>query len=259
MHEGRIIFAQIMDDLPREVFDECVKKYRGNFNSKGFTCRDQFLAMAFAQLTLREGLRGIQETLKANEHCLYHTGFQCGAVARNTLAKANENRPWQIYAELALALMQRARKLYEKESLVVALDATMFALDSTTINLCLARFPWTPSQQSMAAVKMHVLLNLRSGIPEFVVISVAKKHNLHVFDYPEYSAGAYCIMERLQDRLTVLGHPNEMIFNVMDRVWSALVVRQTYVLRNGHYNRNYLLKLFRLKAKVWALNSLENQ
>lgn len=196
MHEGRIIFAQIMDYLPREVFDDCVKKYRGNFNSKGFTCRDQFLAMAFAQLTLRQGLRGIQETLNANEHCLYHMGFRCGALARNTLAKANENRPWQIYAELALALMRRARKLYEKEPLVVALDATVFALDSTTIDLCLARFPWTPSQQSKAAVKMHVLLNLRGGIPEFIVISVAKKHDLHVFDHLEYSAGAYYIMDR---------------------------------------------------------------
>ncbi len=134
--------------------------------------------MAFAQITNRDGLRGIQETLRANAHCLYHMGFRCKTISRNTLAHANQERPWQIYAEFAMALMKRARQLYQGESLAVELDANVFALDSTTIYLCLARFPWTPSQQSKAAVKMHVLLNLRGNIPDFIVISDGKTHDV---------------------------------------------------------------------------------
>jgi len=111
MYEGQIIFAQIMDYLPRDAFDTCIKRYRGNFQVKDFSCRDQFYAMAFAQLTLRDGLRGIQESLRANAHCLYHMGFRCRTISRSTLAMANEQRPWQIYADFALVLMERARKL----------------------------------------------------------------------------------------------------------------------------------------------------
>ena len=196
MHEGRIIFAQLMDYLPREIFDDCVKQYGGNYNNKGFTCRDQFLAMAFAQLTLRDGLRGIQDTLDANRHCLYHMGFRCGAISKSTLAHANKNRPWQIYARFAITLMERARKLYANEALAVELDAKVFALDSTTIDLCLTRFPWTPSQQSKAAVKMHVLLNLRGSIPEVIVITDGKTHDVNILDQLRYIPGAYYVMDR---------------------------------------------------------------
>jgi hypothetical protein len=171
MYEGRLIFAQLMDYLPREVFDACVKQYSGNYNNKGFPCRDQFLAMASAQLTLRDGLRGIQDTLDANSHCLYHMGFRCASISKSTLAHANKNWSWRIYAKFAMALMERARKLYVNVLLAVELDAKVFALDSTTIDLCLTRFPWTPSQQSKAAVKMHVLPNLRGSIPEVIVIT----------------------------------------------------------------------------------------
>ncbi len=196
MYEGRIIFAQIMDFLPRKAFNRCVKKYGGDSNSKGFTCHDQFLAMAFAQLTLRDGLRGIQETLRANSHCLYHMGFRCKTVSRNTLAYANQERPWRIYAEFAMFLMTRARLLYQGETLAVELDATVFALDSTTIDLCLARFPWTPSQQSKAAVKMHVLLNLRGNIPDFIVISDGKTHDVKILDLILFEPGAYYVVDR---------------------------------------------------------------
>ncbi len=196
MHEGRLIFAQLMDYLPREVFDDCVRLHGGNYNNKGFTCRDQFLAMAFAQLTLRDGLRGIQDTLDANQHCLYHMGFRCCSVSKSTLAHANKNRPWQIYARFAMALMERARKLYANESLAIELDAKVFALDSTTIDLCLTRFPWTPSQQSKAAVKMHVLLNLRGNIPEFIVITDGKTHDVNILDRLQYIVGAYYVMDR---------------------------------------------------------------
>ena len=196
MHEGRIIFAQIMDFLPRDTFNACVRKYKGNSYCKEFSCRDQFLSMAFAQLTLREGLRGIQETLRANSHCLYHMGFRCKTVSRNTLAHANRERPWQIYAEFAMALMKRARQLYRGESLAVDLDANLFALDSTTIDLCLARFPWTPSQQSKAAVKVHVLLNLRGNIPDFIVVTDDKTHDVNILDLVRYEPGAYYVMDR---------------------------------------------------------------
>ena len=194
MYEGRLIFAQVMDFLPRDVFDGCVERHRGN--NKGFTCRDQFLAMAYAQLTSLGGLRGIQETLDANHHVFYHMGFRCGFLSKSTLAHANKTRPWQIYAELAVALMERARKLYANELLAVELDARIFAIDSTTIDLCLARFPWTPSQQSKAAVKMHVLLDLRGNIPDFIVISDGKTHDVNILDQLCYIIGAYYIMDR---------------------------------------------------------------
>ena len=196
MHEGRIIFAQLMDYLPRETFDACVRQYRGNHNSKGFTCRDQFLAMAFAQLTFRDGLRGIQGTLEANRHCLFHMGFRCGSISKSTLAHANKNRPWQIYARFAMALMERARRLYTNEPLAIDLDAKVFALDSTTIDLCLARFSWTPSQQSKAAVKVHVLLNLRGSIPEVIVITNGKTHEVKILDQLRFIAGAYYVMDK---------------------------------------------------------------
>ena len=196
MYEGQIIFSQLMDFLPREVFDDCVKLFGGNINNKGFSCRDQFLAMAFAQLTLRDGLRGIQNTLEANRHCLYHMGFRCGSISKSTLAHANKTRPWQIYARFAMTLMERARRLYANEPLAIDLSAEVFALDSTTIDLCLARFPWTPSQQSKAAVKVHVLLNLRGSIPEVVVITNGKTHEVKILDRLRYIAGAYYVMDK---------------------------------------------------------------
>ncbi len=196
MYEGRLIFAQLMDYLPRAMFDTCVERYRGNYNCKGFTCRDQFLAMAYAQFTALDGLRGIQDSLDVNRHCLYHMGFRCGVPLRSTLAHANKTRPWRIYAELAMALMERARKLYANEPLAIDLNARVFALDSTTIDLCLARFPWTPSQQSKAAVKMHVLLELRGNIPDFIVVSDGKTHDVNRLDRLTYVLGAYYVMDR---------------------------------------------------------------
>ena len=196
MYGGRLLFAQLMDFMPREVFDGCVERYQGNYNCKGFTCRDQFLVMAYAQLVRLDSLRGIQDTLNVNKHCLYHMGFRCGPLSKSTIAHANKTRPWPIYARLAMALMERARKLYAKEPLAVALDARIFALDSTTIDLCLVRFPWTPSQQSKAAVKMHVLLDLRGNIPDFIVISGGKTQDVNMLDQLVYIVGAYYIMDR---------------------------------------------------------------
>ena len=196
MYAGKILFAQIMEYLPRKVFNNAIARHQGDYRVQDFSCRDQFLAMAFAQLTQRSGLRGIEDTLRANSSLLYHMGFRCETISRSTLSKANENRPWRIYAELAVALMERARTLYAKEALAVDLDARIFALDSTTIDLCLARFPWTPSQQSKAAVKMHVLLDLRGNIPDFIVISDGNTHDVNILDQLCYILGAYYIMDR---------------------------------------------------------------
>ena len=196
MHEGRFLFAQLLDFIPRYVLDRCVQKFNGDYKIQDFFCRDQFLAMFFAQLTSREGLRGIELTLRANWRSLYHMGFRCETISRNTLANANEVRPWQIWAEFAKELMKRAQALYVGEPLAVDLDAMVFALDSTTIDLCLERFPWTPSQQSKAAVKMHVLLNLRGNIPDFIVVSRGKTHDVNILDLLDYVIGAYYIMDR---------------------------------------------------------------
>jgi len=196
MHEGRFLFAQLVDFIPRYFLDLCVQKYKGNYKVQEFACRDQFLAMFFAQLTSREGLRGIEITLRAHGRSLYHLGFRCATISRNTLANANEVRPWRIWAEFAQELMKRAQALYAGEPLAVDLDAMVFALDSTTIDLCLERFPWTPSQQSKAAVKMHVLLNLRGNIPDFIVVSRGKMHDVNILDQLDYVIGAYYIMDR---------------------------------------------------------------
>lgn len=196
MPRESILFAQIMRRLPLREFHRIIAEHRGEYKVKDFSCLDQFLAMSFAQLTFRSGLRSIEDTLRANAHCLYHMGFRCQTVSRNTLANANEVRPWQMYAEFALLLIERARDLYAGEPLAIDLDATVFALDSTTIDLCLKRFPWCPSQQSKAAVKLHTLLNLRGDIPEFVWISGGKTHDVKALDLVEIIAGAYYLMDR---------------------------------------------------------------
>jgi hypothetical protein len=185
MPRGKILFAQIMRYLPLRAFHQIVARHRGNHKVKEFTCLDQFLAMAFAQLTFRSGLRSIADTLRANAHCLYHMGFRCGTISRNTLANANEIRPWQMYSEFALVLIRRARELYMNEELAIELDATVFALDSTTIDLCLALFPWAPFRTAKAAIKLHTLLNLRGNnavrtqvwiaVAVYVLLAIIKK------------------------------------------------------------------------------------
>jgi len=209
MYEGQLIFAQIMDFLPRDVFDGCVKRHRGNYNNKGFTCRDQFLAMVYAQLVRLDGLRGIEESLNVNDHCLYHMGFRCGSLSKSTLAHANKTRPWKIYAELAQHLMRKAQKLYAKEKLVVDVDARIFALDSTTIDLCLERFSWALFRKTKGAVKMHVMLDLRGNIPDFIVISDGKTHDVNILDEVDYIPGAFYIFDRAYVDYKRLYHLNQ--------------------------------------------------
>ena len=196
MYEGKILFAQIMEYIPRKAFDNAIARYHGGYKVQDFSCKDQFLAMAFAQITLRTSLRGIENTLRVNGSLLYHMGFRCETISRSTLAKANENRPWQIYAELAQRLMRKAQELYVNEKLVVDIDARIFALDSTTINLCLERFSWALYREDDGAVKMHVLLDLRGNIPDFIVISDGKTHDVNILDEMDYLAGAFYIVDR---------------------------------------------------------------
>ncbi len=195
MYTGKLIFSQVMDHLPMYDFRQCVERYRGNYKVKTFTCCDQYLSMAFAQLTYRESLRDIEACLRSQSTKLYHMGIR-GGMSRTTLAKANEQRDWRIYADFAQALIQIARPLYADEDLGLDLDNTIYALDSTTIDLCLSVFPWAHFRSTKAAVKLHTLLDLRGNIPTFIHISNGKLHDVNVLDILIPEAGAFYIMDR---------------------------------------------------------------
>ncbi len=195
MNTGKIVFSQLTDHLPLHEFRRCVQRYRGHYKVKSFSCLDQYLCMAFAQLTYRESLRDIEACLRAQRAKLYHMGLR-GTVSRNTLANANEKRDWRIYADFAQALIDIARPLYIDEDFGVDLDDTVYALDATTIDLCLTLFPWAPFQRSKAAVKLHTLLDLRGNIPAFIHITGARWHDSWVLDELIPEAGAFYVMDR---------------------------------------------------------------
>jgi len=195
MYTGKLIFSQVIDHLPMHDFRHCVERYQGNYKVKTFTCRDQYLSMAFAQLTYRESLRDIEACLRSQSSKLYHMGIR-GGMSRTTLAKANEQRDWRIYADFAQSLIRIARPLYADEDLGLDLDNTIYALDSTTIDLCLSVFPWANFRSTKAAVKLHTLLDLRGNIPTFIHISDGKLHDVNVLDILLPEAGAFYIMDR---------------------------------------------------------------
>lgn len=195
MYSGKLVFAQLMDHLPLHTFRRIVTKYSGDHKVKSFSCLDHFLCMAFAQLTFRESLRDIETCLRAQQSKLYHLGIR-STVARNTLANANAVRDWRIYADFAQSLINIARPLYVDDSFGVDLKNTVYALDTTTIDLCLSVFPWAPFRSSKAAVKMHTLLDLRGNIPSFIHISDGKMHEVNVLDQLLPEAGAFYIMDR---------------------------------------------------------------
>lgn len=196
MHQGKLVFSQIMAHLPLTTFRRCVAAHRGEFKVKEFSCLDQFLAMAFAQLTYRESLRDIELNLRAQNARLYHMGFRCATISRNTLANANATRPWQIYSDFAQHLIDIARPLYACEPFGVDLDATVYAFDATTIDLCLSVYPWAPYQSTKAALKLHTLLDLRGAIPSFVHISDGKMSDVRGFDRLAIEPGAYYLLDR---------------------------------------------------------------
>jgi len=196
MNAGQIVFAQLMQHLPLRSFHTCVCRYDGDHGTRTFSCLDQFRAMAFAQLAFRESLRDIEASLQAAPCRLYHMGFRCRAVPRATLADANERRDWRIFADFTQRLIAQARPLYAGEDLGLDLDNTVYALDSTTIDLCLSIFPWARFRRHKAAVKLHTLLNLRGAIPEFVHVSQGKTHDVTAMDLVIPQPGAYYVFDR---------------------------------------------------------------
>ena len=195
MNQGRTVFSQLISFLPDREFRRCVERYQGDLRLRGFTCWDQYLAMAFAQLTYRESVRDIEACLGSLRGKLYHLGFR-GKVARSTLADANESRDWRIFADFAHRLIATARGLYARESMGVDREQSLYALDSTTIDLCLALFPWARFRRHKAAVKIHALLDLRGNIPAFVHVTDGKIHDVNVLDQIVPEAGAFYVMDR---------------------------------------------------------------
>jgi hypothetical protein len=195
MHSGKLVFAQLMEHLPLHTFRRCVAKYPSRYPALTFSHLDQFLCMAFAQLTFRESLRDIETCLRAHSSKLYHLGIR-GGVARSTLADANENRDWRIYQDFAMSLIRIARKLYADDSFAVELDNTVYALDTTTIEMSMSLFPWAHYGGTHAAVKLHTLLDLRGNIPSFIYISGAKTGELTVFDQLIFEPGSFYVLDR---------------------------------------------------------------
>ena len=264
MNSGKTLFAQIMDFLPWKTFHRVVERYQGNYRVRTLTCSDQFRIMAFAQLTYRESLRDIEACLAAQSAKLYHMGIRT-SVKRSTLADANERRDWRIYADFAQRLIAQARKLYAEEDFGLDLSDTVYALDSTTIDLCLSVFPWAPFRSTKAAVKMHTLLDLRGNIPSFIHISDGKLHDVNVLDLIIPEAGAIYIMDRAYldfDRLFALDQAGAFFVtraksnlqaqrrysHPVDRS-TGLICDQTIVLTGFYSLKDYEKPLRRIRFK----------
>jgi hypothetical protein len=264
MNAGKTLFAQIMEFVPWTSFTRIVQRYAGNAGVRTLSCAEQFRAMAFAQLTWRESLRDIEASLSANASKLYAMGFR-SAVKRSTLADANESRDWRIWSDLAAVLIRRARKLYVDEPLAVELNNTVYALDSSTIDLCLSLFDWAPFRSTKAAIKLHTLLDLRGAIPAFIHISDGKLHDVNVLDILPVEAGAFYVMDRgyVDFKRLYAMHQAGAFFVTrakagMDarRVYSHAADRSTgvicdqRVMLNGHYSaKHYPEHLRRIRFK----------
>jgi DDE family transposase/uncharacterized protein DUF4372 len=264
MNTGKTLFSQLMDCLPWSTFTRLVARYHGDHSVQTFPCTEQYRAMAFAQLTYRESLRDIEACLAAQPAKLWHMGFR-GPVRRSTLADANETRDWRIYAAFAQRLIAQARRLYIGESLAAELDNTVYALDSTTIDLCLSLFPWAHFRSTKSAVKMHTLLDLRGNIPSFIHVSDGKMHDVHALDMIVPEAGAIYVMDRgyvdfarlyrLQQAGAFFVTRAKSNLNA-HRVYSAPTDRATGVIADqtialdGHYaKRDYPAHLRRVRFK----------
>jgi hypothetical protein len=195
MNQSSTIFSQLMEHASRFALDRCIRRYRGNYRVRSFSCRDQFLVMAFAQLTYRESLRDIEACLGAVPDQLYHMGIR-GPVTRSTLADANEKRDWRIYADYAQVLISEARRLYAEEPLDLALKRTVYALDSSTIDLCISLFPWAQYQKHAGGVKLHTLLDLQGSIPAFIRITSGSHSDARILDELEFQPGAIYVFDR---------------------------------------------------------------
>lgn len=264
MNTGKTLFAQLMDYLPWTTFTRIVNRYDGNHRVRAFTCAEHYRVMAFAQLTYRESLRDIEACLSAQSHKLYHMGFR-ESVHRSTLADANETRDWRIYAEFAHRLIAQARKLYAHEDIGLELTNTVYALDSTTIDLCMSVFPWALFRSTKSAVKMHTLLDLKGNIPSFIHISNGKLHDVHALDLLIPEAGAIYVMDRAYvdfGRLYVLHraggffvtraksnlNAHRVYSNTVDRT-TGLICDQTIALDGVCTQKNYPEHLRRIRFK----------
>jgi len=225
MNSGRTIFAQLLDLLPLGEFRRCVDRYHGDYKVQSFSCLDQFLSLAFAQLTYRESLRDIETCLRAHQSQLYHMGFR-GAVSRNTLANANQQRDWRIYADFARLLITQARALYQDEPFGVELDQTVYAFDSTTVDLCLSLFPWAQFRKHKSAVKLHTLLDLRGNIPTAVYVTSGPVGDVKLLDQLMLEAGAFYLLDR--------GYVD---YRRLYRITQALAFFVTRAERNTCYHR----------------------
>ena len=195
MNQGQTIFAQIMTYLPKHSFRSCVNKYQGDYKVRAFTCWEQFLAMSFAQLTYRESLRDIETCLRAMQNKLYHIGIR-SKISRSTLAAANQNRDWRIYADFAYILIDQAKELYRDDKFFKELDETVYALDSTTIDLCLSLFPWAKFRKTKGAIKIHTLLDLQNNIPSFISITDGSVHDVNILDDLITEIGAFYVLDK---------------------------------------------------------------
>ena len=266
MHQGKLVFSQVMAYLPLSTFRRCVSAHRGEHKVKDFSCLDQFLAMAFAQLTYRESLRDIEVNLRAQAKRLYHMGFRCQTISRNTLSNANATRPWQIYADFAQHLIGMARPLYAQEPLGIDLDATVYAFDASTIDLCLSVYPWAPFRSTKAAVKLHTLLDLRGAIPSFIRITDGKTHEVNVLDELILEAGAFYLLDRgyLDFARLFTIHQAQAFFviraksntkfkrrysHAVDRVNTSVLCDQTGVLTLFYSSKDYPAPLRRVVVR----------
>jgi len=262
MYQGQTVFSQVMDFLPQKKFHRCVNRYNGNYRVRSFTCYDQLLCMAFAQLTYRESLRDIECCLRAMREKLYHMGIR-GKVSRSTLADANETRDWRIYSDFAQILINEARRLYADDDFGLELKETVYALDSSTIDLCLSVFPWARFRKTKGAVKLHTLLDLRGDIPTFIWITDGKVHDVNVLDHLIPEPGAIYIMDRAYldfQRLYQL-HQSSAVFvtrsktnTALRRIYSHKVDKatgvkfdQTVALTSYYSKKDYPEKLRRIK------------
>jgi hypothetical protein len=229
MYAGQYVFTQVMDHLPLHVFRRCVARYGGDRKVKNFSCLDQLRCFAFAQLTWRESLRDIEACLKAQSSKLYHLGFRAPRIARNTMSNANAVRDWRIYADFAQHLIGVARELYVDDALpgLEGLD-TVYALDSSTIDLCLSVFPWAPFRSTKAAVKLHTLLDLRGAIPSFIFISDGKMHDVNILDHLAPEPGAFYVMDRGYVDFTRLARLDEAGSFFVTRAKSNIRAKRRY-------------------------------
>jgi len=262
MNTGKTIFSQIMEFLPMHEFRKCVKRYQGNYKIKSFSCLDQFLSIAFAQLTYRESLRDIECCLRSMQNKLYHMGIR-GKVSRNTLANANEKRNWHIYADFAQVLIHLARKLYINDNFCIELDHTVYALDSTTIDLCLSLFSWARFRKHKGAIKIHTLLDLRGNIPSFIEITDGKVHDVNILDELIPEPGSFYIMDRGYTDFTRLYFLTQCLAFFVIRAKDNLKFRRLYsnpvdkstglrcdqviVLTGIHSSKDYPEKLRRIQ------------